>query len=291
LTLIDEQSLGTSDEDKLGFVPYTFLRISNQATETTVHGRGSPSKKSGLVKSYFRPSDDACLLPFNIPGNAMLSVVLNKTALMLNSVNFAGKNITKHFVKNLANECEKKSERIRNAIFKHGLIKVKRNDKENDKIFDEIFAYEIDGFGSYYLMDDANIPSLLSLPFLGFIDKNDPIYLATRRHILSKKNPYFYKGKAGYGIGGAHNGDGWIWPMAIIVEALTTDDDVIIMNCLKRLVGTTAGLNFIHESFWRDDANKFTRPWFAWANTLFGELIVGLMRDKPYILNEFSLKE
>ena len=295
LSLIEEQSLGTSNEDKLGFASYTFSRISSQATETTIHGRGSPSRRCGLVKSNFRPSDDACLLPFNIPGNALLSVVLNKTAQMLNSAKIAG---------NLALECSEKSASIRSAIFKHGVVRVKNtreNSEKNEisaKKFDkenlpyhDIFAYEIDGFGSSYLMDDANIPSLLSLPFFGFLAKNSEIYQATRKHLLSRKNPYFYKGKAGFGIGGAHNGDGWIWPMSILVEALTSDDDRVIIHCLKRLLTTTAGTNFMHESFWRDDAQKFTRPWFAWANTLFGELVVRLMKEKPHILKQFKMEK
>lgn len=269
MKLIDEQTLGTEDEDQIGMDAYTFSRKTSTATDTTINGRGSPSKKTGLVKSYFRPSDDTCLMPFNIPGNAMLSEVLKQTGEML----------TRLDEKNLAQECFSKSKSIKKAIFTHGVITNKFNEK--------MFAYEIDGFGSYYLMDDANIPSLLSLPYLGFIDKNDPLYLSTRRYILSENNPYFFKGKSGYGIGGAHNGDGWIWPMAIIVEALTTDNDEEITRCLERLVSTTAGLNFMHESFWKDDAEKFTRPWFAWANTLFGELIVKLKNEKPYILKNF----
>ena len=272
MTLIDEQTLGTSDEDKQGYPSYTFSRTTNQATDTTIHGRGSPAKKCGLVKSMFRPSDDATLLPFNIPGNAMLSVVLKRTSEMLNEVKLA---------EELALECKQKSERIKKAIYKDGLIKNKYNEL--------MFAYEVDGYGSYYIMDDANIPSLLSLPLLGFIDKNDPIYLTTREYILSEDNPFYYSGKAGHGIGGPHNGDGWIWPMALIVQALTTDHDDEIMSCLKSLVKTTAGLNFMHESFWRDDATKYTRSWFAWANTLFGELIVSLAYNKKsHILINFN---
>jgi meiotically up-regulated gene 157 (Mug157) protein len=263
--------LGTADEDEIGYAAYTFLRSTNEATETTIHGRTSPAKKCGLVKSSFRPSDDACLLPFNIPGNAMLSVVLNRTALMLNEVSLG---------EDLAEECKLKSESIKKAIYKHGIVKTVHNEK--------MFAYEIDGYGSSYLMDDANIPSLLSLPFIGFIDQNDPIYQTTRKYLLSENNPYYYTGKAGHGVGGPHNGDGWVWPMAIIVEALTTDNDDEIMDCLRRLLSTTAGTNFMHESFWRDNAENYTRSWFAWANTLFGELIINLKKNKPQILTKFQ---
>ena len=270
--MIKEQSLGTADEDKIGYATYTFLRTSNQPTESTIHGRGSPSKRCGLVKSSFRPSDDACLLPFNIPGNAMLSVALNRTANMLKELNIATE---------IAKECQNRSEGIREAIFRHGVVRNSLNEK--------VFAYEIDGFGSHILMDDANIPSLLSLPFLNFIDKNDPIYKATRRYVLSENNPYYYSGKAGYGVGGPHNGDGWVWPMAIIVQALTSGDDEEIVRCLRQLLTTTAGTNFMHESFWRDNAEKYSRKWFAWANTLFGELVLTLKKERPEILKEFQL--
>lgn len=199
LKLIDEQSLGTLDEDKNGYPPYTFLRKTEQPTDSTIHGRGSPSKTCGLVKSYFRPSDDACLLPFNIPGNAMLSVELKKTSEMLNKVG-KGAEIMK--------KMRAKSEEIESAIYSRGVLKGAN--------FEKYFAYEIDGFSSSYFMDDANVPSLLSLPLLGFIPFSHPLYVATRKKVLSDSNPYFYEGKAGYGVGGPHNGDGYIWPMSII---------------------------------------------------------------------------
>ena len=271
LNLIEEQTLGTLDEDLKGYPAYTFQRTSDQATETTIHGRGSPSKKIGLVKSYFRPSDDACLLPFNIPGNAMLSVELGKAGEILSET---GKSI--QYSKIL----KEKSKEIKDAIYTHGVI--------TDKFGKLMFAYEVDGFGSYYLMDDANSPSLLSLPFLDFIDKNDPIYLNTRKFVLSNNNPYFYEGKAGFGIGGPHNGNGWIWPMIIIIQALTSNNDKEIIDCLKRIINNTGEKNFIHESFWRDDDKNFTRSWFAWANTLFGELIVNLWQEKPELLKNFK---
>lgn len=87
----------------------------------------------------------------------------------------------------------------------------------------KVFAFEVDGFGSAYFMDDANIPSLLSLPYLGYVDKNDPIYKNTRKFVLSEYNPYFFKGEAGEGIGGPHVGPGYIWPMSIIMRVYTSD--------------------------------------------------------------------
>ena len=139
-----------------------------------------------------------------------------------------------------------------------------------------MWAYEVDGYGNILLMDDANAPGLLSLPYLGCCKLGDPLYRKTRQFVLSDANPYFFKGKAAEGIGGPHEGLNMIWPMSIIMRALTSSDDREIRQCLLWLRDTTAGTGFMHESFQKDDPTVFTRKWFAWANTLFGELIVTL---------------
>ena len=147
-----------------------------------------------------------------------------------------------------------------------------------------IWAYEVDGYGNALMMDDAGIPSLLSLPYLGCCPSNDPLYQRTRRFVLSSDNPYFIAGRAGKGVGSPHAGLSNIWPMGIIVQAMTSEDDREIVQCLRWLRDTTAGTGFIHESFNKDDPSHFTRRWFAWANTLFGELILTLMEKKPSLL-------
>jgi Uncharacterized conserved protein len=142
-----------------------------------------------------------------------------------------------------------------------------------------IYAYEVDGFGSRQLMDDANVPSLLALGYLDPEMFDDPVYLNTRRFVWSEDNPYFKRGAAGEGIGGPHIGTESVWPMSIMMKAFTAQDDDEIRACLTQLLRTDAGTGFMHESFQKDDADDFTRPWFAWANTLFGELIVKLVND------------
>jgi uncharacterized protein len=149
-----------------------------------------------------------------------------------------------------------------------------------------IWAFEVDGFGNALFIDDANVPSLLSLPYLGICKANDPMYLRTRKFVLSDHNPYFSRGKAAEGIGGPHVGPGMIWPMGLVMRALTsTRDDEIIQN-LQWLKQTHAQTGFMHETFWKDDANNFTRPWFAWANTLFGELMLTLANKRPHLLRK-----
>jgi len=144
--------------------------------------------------------------------------------------------------------------------------------------------FEVDGFGNYHFMDDANIPSLLSLPYLGALDAKDPLYINTRRLLFSDFNPWFCKGKYAEGIGGPHVGENMIWPMSIIMRAMTSADTMEISACLGFLKRTHAETGFMHESFHMDDPQNFTRSWFAWANTLFGELIVKIHRENPTLL-------
>ncbi len=150
----------------------------------------------------------------------------------------------------------------------------------------EIYAYEVDGFGNALFMDDANVPSLLALPYLGAVELSDPVYQATRRFVLSEDNPYFFRGVAAEGIGGPHVGLDMVWPLGITMRALTSTNDGEILHCLRMLKTSNAGTGFMHESFHKDDPSNFTRAWFAWANTLFGELIVTLHEDRPDLLQQ-----
>jgi meiotically up-regulated gene 157 (Mug157) protein len=170
-----------------------------------------------------------------------------------------------------ADECNALADEVEAAIKEYAIV-------EHPK-FGKVYAFEVDGFGNTYFMDDANVPSLLAMPYLNSVDINDPIYRNTRKLVLSKNNPYFFKGKAAEGIGGPHIGYDMIWPMSIIMRAETATDDDEIGYCLRMLRDTDADTGFMHESFHKDDPTKFTRSWFAWANTLFGELIVKLEKE------------
>lgn len=144
-------------------------------------------------------------------------------------------------------------------------------------------------YSHHIMMDDANVPSLLAMAYLGDVDIDDPVYQNTRRFVWSDSNPYFYKGTAGEGIGGPHIGYDMVWPMSIMMRAFTSQDDEEIRQCLTQLVNTDNGTGFIHESFNRNDASNYTRPWFAWQNTLFGELILKLIDDgKVALLNSIK---
>ena len=238
--------------------PYTFQRTTANPTDSLPQGGyGNPTRPVGLIHSAFRPSDDACIFPFLIPSNLFAVTALGQLAEIHEKV--LDKRSFADDCRKLAGEVSKAVDQYARAVHgKHG----------------EIYAYEVDGFGNRLYQDDANVPSLLSLPYLGCCTVDDPLYARTRAFVLSDDNPYFYRGPAGEGLGGPHSGLGMIWPLGIITRALTSRDSQEVSACLAELKATHAGTGFMHESFSRNDAGQFTRKWFAWANTLFGELIL-----------------
>ncbi|MBB6251147.1 glycoside hydrolase family 125 protein [Nitrospirillum iridis] len=250
--------------------PYRFQRPTETPTDSLpLDGQGFPTAKVGLIHSMFRPSDDACVLPFLIPANLFAATSLRQLAEMAQVI---------HDDAGLAAACRSLAETVEGALVRHGRMA----DGEGR----DIWAYEVDGFGNALFLDDANVPSLLGLPYLGCCHIHDPLYQRTRGRVLSGRNPYFFKGRVAEGVGGPHVGLGMIWPMAIIMRALTSDDDREIRQCLIWLKTTHAGTGFMHEAFGQDDPAHFTRPWFAWANSLFGELILNLMARKPALLRQ-----
>jgi len=255
---------------KDGNGPYTFQRKTERQFDTLCNnGLGSPVNPVGLIASAFRPSDDATVFQFLVPSNFFAVSSLRKAAEILTKVN---KNIE------LATECNDLAQEVETALKKYATF--------NHPQFGTIYAYEIDGFGNKHLTDDANVPSLLSMAYLGIVDINDPVYQNTRNFVWSQSNPYFFKGKAGEGIGGPHIGYDMVWPMSIMMKAFTSQKDEEIKACVKMLMDTDANTGFIHESFHKDNPENFTRSWFAWQNSLFGELIIKLVNEnKTYLLN------
>lgn len=253
--------------------PYKFQRRTERQLDTVSNdGYGHPVNPVGLIVSSFRPSDDACTYQFLIPSNFFAVTSLRKASDILVKVN---KNET------LAKECADLANEVETALRKYATF--------NHSKYGTIYAFEIDGFGNQLFMDDANVPSLLAMPYLGDVDVNDPIYQNTRRFVWSEDNPYFFKSTAGEGIGGPHIGYDMIWPMSIMMKAFTSQDNAEIERCIRMLMTTDAGTGFMHESFHKNDPKNFTRAWFAWQNTLFGELILKLIDDgKLDILNNIK---
>ena len=250
--------------------PYSFSRDCDRPTDSQINnGWGAPTKPVGLIVSSFRPSDDATQYGFLIPSNMFAVVSLRQLAEIENSVY---KNAA------FADECIELANEVDAAINKYGIV--------SHPVCGDIYAFEVDGFGNALFMDDANIPSLLSAPYLGYCTANNPVYANTRNFIWSENNPYFFKGNAGEGVGGPHIGLDYIWPMSIIMKALTSDDKEEIRTCLTQLRNTDGNTGFMHEAFHSADASDFTRNWFAWANTLFGELILKTYNEYPELLNQ-----
>jgi meiotically up-regulated gene 157 (Mug157) protein len=244
--------------------PYSFRRLTLTPNDTlNLNGYGNPIRPCGLIASGFRPSDDACVYPFLVPSNLFAVRALSDLSVMANQLGDQQLDIESRVL----------AHQIREAVDQYGIA-------EHGQ-FGRIYAYEVDGYGNQLFMDDANVPSLLSLPYLDAVAADDPIYRNTRRFVLSEHNPYFFKGQAAEGIGGPHVGLNMIWPLAIIMRGLTSTDPKEVQACLQTLEHTHAGTGFMHESFDKDDPAKFTRAWFAWANTLFGELVLNHLGSLP----------
>ena len=250
--------------------PYHFQRVTAVWYDTLpMGGYGNPTRPVGLIHSGFRPSDDACIYPFLVPSNLFAVTVLKQLEEIL---------MTEPKSPTLARECHDLAQQVEKALEQNAVV--------NHRIYGKVYAYEVDGYGNFLCMDDANVPSLLGLPYLGCCKATDPLYVSTRSLVLSKANPYYFSGTAGEGIGGPHVGLDMIWPLGIIMRALTSTDDREILHCLQMLKGSHGGTGFMHESFHKDDPKNFTRKWFAWANTLFGEMIVKVHAERPKLLSE-----
>ena len=236
---------------------YYFRRTDCPETDTMpLDGKGNPTAYTGMTWSGFRPSDDRCLYNYLIPANMMAVVAMKKASELL----IIGYNDEEYAAK-----CRTLAAEINEGIEKFGIY--------NHPEFGKIYAYETDGLGNYRLMDDANSPSLLSAPYLGFCDVNDPVYQNTRKFILSESNPFYFVGKAARGIGSPHTGENMIWHISLTMQILTSTSEEEKNECLRMLSETHAGTNFMHESFNKDDASDFTRTWFAWANSLFAQML------------------
>ena len=250
---------------------YSFLRVTDRQYDTLSNdGYGNPVRANGLIASSFRPSDDATVYPFLIPSNFFAVTSLRQMEEILLKVN---KN------KAMARACNVLYMEVGEALKKHAIHK--------HPTYGKIYAFEVDGYGNQLCMDDANIPSLLALPYICDVKPSDRIYQNTRKYLLSLDNPYFFKGKYAEGIGGPHIGMDMVWPMSIIIRAMTSENDEEIKLCVAMLLATDANTGFMHESFHKDQPEKFTRSWFAWQNSLFGELVLKIIRDgKLHLLNE-----
>lgn len=239
--------------------PYRFERMDCVPSDTLKrNGLGTKTAYTGMLWSGFRPSDDACEYGYLIPSNMFAVVVLGYAKEIIETFYPSEKETVRQAV-TLKND-------IQLGIEKFGTY--------NHPTFGEIFAFEVDGLGNQLLMDDANVPSLLSMPIINYLEKESPIYQNTRKFILSKSNPYYFEGELAKGIGSPHTPAGYIWPIGLAIQGLTASDESEKLAILQMLLETDAGTGLMHESFHPDHPEDFTREWFSWANMMFCELVL-----------------
>ena len=253
---------------KDGLGPYRFRRSAPEPTETLYRGYGLPTRPNGMIHSGFRPSDDACLYGQFVPANLFAMTTLRELAALSSAVGEPA----------LAQDATALAAEVEAALKQFGTMTLPSGER--------VWAFEVDGYGNAVFMDDANVPSLSGMAYLGCVDPADPLWQRTVAACWSKDNPWYFEGKALTGIGGPHTGPGQVWPMSIIVRALTSTDPALLRNSLSMLRGSQGGTGFIHEGVDINDPTKFTRDWFAWANGLFGELIVHVAATRPEVLRE-----
>jgi hypothetical protein len=238
-----------------GASPYRFRRPNGDPTDIVPNdGRGAATRPNGMVHGAFRPSDDASDLPLNVPINLALAAALDAVAPLAAAIG-------DH---EAAKEARALAAEIRAGVARDGSVRQGSA---------SVWLYEVDGLGGQVRMDDANVPSLLSLPYLGACDVADPTYVATRRWVLSAANPWWFQGGLGDGIGSPHTGPRRIWPIAVAMRGLTATSDSERVAAARLLGASHAGTYLAHESFDPDDPTRFTRSWFAWANSLVGEFL------------------
>lgn len=255
VTILD---LWRTEQDHAGASPYCFVRDTDRQEDTLpFDGKGSPVGYTGMTWSGFRPSDDRCTYHYLVPSNQFASVVLGYVAELAPFLGLSQEEIE------LAATLK---DQIQAGIERYGIIQNAQGQA--------VYAYEVDGLGNASIMDDGNVPNLLSLPYLGFCSEDDPIYVATRQTVLSPENPYYYSGKLASGLGSSHTWDQYIWPISLSMEGLTTSHKAEKARILDLLVNTDAGTNQMHESFHVDDDSRYTREWFSWSNMMFCELLL-----------------
>lgn len=236
---------------------YSFQRLNCSPTDTLSNkGLGNLVSYTGMTWSGFRPSDDACKYNYLIPSNMFATVVLGYISEISETI------FNDIKLKNAADELKYQ---IEEGINKFAIIHTEE--------FGDIYAYEVDGLGNFNLMDDANVPSLLSIPYIGYKDIDDKIYQNTRKFILSKNNPYYYEGSVAKGIGSPHTPPEYIWHISLSMQGLTTKNEFEINSLINTLINSDGNTGYMHEGFDCNDSTKFTREWFAWSNSLFADFI------------------
>ncbi|CAN8098999.1 unnamed protein product [Discula destructiva] len=298
--------LGTyDDEGRVQRSAWTFTGWTNRGSETlTNDGLGNPVRSNGMVRTAFRPSDDATIFQLLVPANMMWAKYLEEASVMVEE-------LAEGAVRPIDPEKQAMARELTRTMrdFAFGIRKgIDEDAIVTHREFGDIFAYECDGYGGVNLMDDANVPSLLSMPLFQYAESRfalpdsakrrnySAIYQNTRKFAMSTANPYWAQGPAISAVGGPHLGPGKAWPMSALVAAMTAFDvesgfvdsrgknvqgdesSAALMEFvggqLGMVLNSTSGWGVVHESVNSWMGTSFTRAWFGWANGLLGELVV-----------------
>lgn len=252
-----------TEQHHMELSPYRFTRFDCPKTDTLQNdGLGTPVGYTGMLWSGFRPSDDACQYGYLIPSNMFAVTVLRYVSEIAQTVLFDSA---------LKEEALALAAEIDAGIQKYGVVEYKD--------FGSIYAYETDGLGHYNFMDDSNVPSLMAMPYFGYCSKTDPLYLRTRKFILSFENPYYFEGRFLKGTGSPHTPQGYIWHIGLSLQGLTAKDGEEKIRVLRMLESSDADTGYMHEGVCADDPTQFTRPWFAWSNSIFSEFVLECLKD------------
>lgn len=237
---------------------YRFNRNNGYYRDTlSREGKGALVKSgTGLIWSGFRPSDDACTYGYLIPSNMFAVVALGYLEEIARVI---------YKEEELAEKARSLKEEVHTAIEAIGKTYIEE--------FGMVYAYETDGFGMYNLMDDANVPSLLAMDYLGY-QGDAEVGANTRKMLLSDANPFYFRGCKAAGIGSPHTPSGYIWHIALAVQGLTCKSREEKLEILKTMHATTGGKGAMHEGFCCEDDTRFTRAWFSWANAMYAELFL-----------------
>ena len=234
---------------------YRHVRPSEPVDTLPRDGRGAPVAVTGMTWSGFRPSDDATTYGYNVPAQLMAVSALNAIVSFATEV---------WQDRSLGDQAQQLAREIAAGVERFG--------RDGDH-----YLYEVDGLGGQLAMDDANMPSLLSLPLTSDVSAQDPTYLATRQWVLSEANPFFYQGTYASGVGSPHTPKGYVWHIALAVQGLTGDLEEA-RRCLTTILATDAGTGMTHEGFDPDRPEAFTRPWFSWSNSMACELMMDIVQ-------------
>ena len=256
-TMRTEQKHGESS-------PYRFVRPHAPVPWDTIPngGLGTPVAYTGMIWTGFRPSDDGCEYGYLTASEMFATVMLGYMAEMLETVCADA---------TTAEECRALRAEIDDGIRRYCVVE--------HPTYGRIYACETDGMGHYSLIDDANIPSLLSIPYIGYADAEDEIYQNTRRFLLSSENPYYFEGTCARGIGSRHTPKNYIWHMALVMQGMTALSTEEKREMLDMIVATDADTGYLHEGFDADAPTRYTREWFTWPNSLFAEFVEHCVDD------------